>query len=42
MKAARYYGPKDIRVEQIPEPEAQQGQVKVKVSQLLSDCRVSD
>lgn len=31
MRAARYYGPKDIRVDEIPEPEPQQGQVKVKV-----------
>lgn len=31
MKAARYYGPGDIRVEQIEEPEAGEGQLKVKV-----------
>ncbi|KAF8961445.1 chaperonin 10-like protein [Flammula alnicola] len=30
MKAARYYGPGDIRVEQIPEPDAKDGQVKIK------------
>jgi hypothetical protein len=32
MKAARYYGPHDIRVEQIDEPVAARGQVKIKVS----------
>ncbi|RDB17389.1 (R,R)-butanediol dehydrogenase [Hypsizygus marmoreus] len=32
MKAARYYGPGDIRVEQIPEPVAGKGQVKVKIA----------
>jgi hypothetical protein len=32
MKAARYYGPHDIRVEQIDEPVAAKGQVKIKVS----------
>jgi threonine dehydrogenase-like Zn-dependent dehydrogenase len=31
MKAARYYGPGDIRVEDIPEPVPTEGQVKVKV-----------
>lgn len=31
MKAARYYGPGDIRVEQIPEPQPKDGQVKIKV-----------
>jgi hypothetical protein len=31
MKAARFYGPGDIRIEQIPEPEPQPGHVKVKV-----------
>lgn len=31
MKAARFYGPGDIRVEQIEEPVAGKGQVKVKV-----------
>ncbi|KNZ79279.1 (R,R)-butanediol dehydrogenase [Termitomyces sp. J132] len=34
MKAARYYGPGDIRVEDIAEPVASNGQVKVKVYQL--------
>ncbi|CAA7266297.1 unnamed protein product [Cyclocybe aegerita] len=29
MKAARYYAPGDVRVEQIPEPEAKSGQVKI-------------
>ncbi|CAA7263286.1 unnamed protein product [Cyclocybe aegerita] len=32
MKAARYYGPGDIKVEQIAEPEARAGQVKVKIA----------
>jgi len=32
MKAARYYGPGDIRIEQIPEPEPKEGQVKIKVA----------
>ncbi|KAF9456698.1 alcohol dehydrogenase GroES domain protein [Collybia nuda] len=32
MKAARYYGPGDIRVEQIPEPEPKNGQVKIKIA----------
>lgn len=31
MKAARYYGPGDIRVEQVPEPQPKKGQVKIKV-----------
>jgi hypothetical protein len=31
MKAARYYGPGDVRVENIPEPELKPGQVKLKV-----------
>ncbi|KIY43444.1 NAD(P)-binding protein [Fistulina hepatica ATCC 64428] len=30
MKAARYYGPGDVRVEHIPEPQAGHGQVKIK------------
>lgn len=32
MKTARWHGAKDIRVEDIPEPEAQKGQVKIKVA----------
>lgn len=32
MRAARYYGIKDIRVEQVPEPSVQPGQVKVGIS----------
>lgn len=32
MKAARYYGPGDLRVEDIPEPVPTDGQVKVKVT----------
>ena len=31
MRAARYYGIKDIRVEQVPEPSVQPGQVKVDI-----------
>ena len=34
MKAARYYGPGDVRVETIPEPELKPGQVKLKVRDL--------
>lgn len=30
MRAARYYGKEDIRVEQVPEPECGEGQVKVR------------
>ncbi|KAF4576249.1 hypothetical protein EYR36_004226 [Pleurotus pulmonarius] len=30
MKAARYYGPGDIRIEDIPEPQAKPGQIKIK------------
>lgn len=29
MRAARYYGKEDIRIEQIPEPECKEGQIKV-------------
>ncbi|KAJ3517064.1 hypothetical protein NLJ89_g736 [Agrocybe chaxingu] len=32
MKAARYYGPGDIRVEQIAEPQAKAGQLKIKIA----------
>ncbi|KAF5384211.1 hypothetical protein D9615_003458 [Tricholomella constricta] len=32
MKAARFYGPGDIRVENIPEPTAGKGQVKAKIA----------
>ena len=32
MRAARYYGKEDIRVEQIPEPSIKPGQVKVSQS----------
>lgn len=31
MKAAKWYGKKDIRIEDVPEPYPQKGQVKVKV-----------
>ena len=31
MKAARWHGKKDIRIEDVPEPKLQSGQVKVKV-----------
>jgi len=36
MKAARYYGIKDIRIEQIPEPIPRDGQVKIKVKSSIS------
>jgi threonine dehydrogenase-like Zn-dependent dehydrogenase len=29
MRAARYYGKEDIRIEKIPEPECKPGQIKV-------------
>jgi len=32
MKAARYYGPGDIKLDQVPEPEAKEGQLKIKVA----------
>lgn len=32
MRAVRYYGPGDLRVEQIPEPVAGDGQVKIKIA----------
>ncbi|KAJ3547819.1 hypothetical protein NMY22_g1500 [Coprinellus aureogranulatus] len=32
MKAARYYGPGDVRVEDVPEPTVGHGQVKIKVA----------
>ncbi|KAL4269476.1 zinc-containing alcohol dehydrogenase family protein [Pleurotus pulmonarius] len=32
MKAARYYGPGDIRIEDIPEPQAKPGQIKIKIA----------
>lgn len=31
MKAARYYAPGDIRIEDIPVPPLKNGQVKIKV-----------
>jgi L-iditol 2-dehydrogenase len=31
MKVARYYGPADLRVQQAPEPEPRQGEVKIAV-----------
>ena len=31
MRAARYYGPQDIRIDEVPEPVPQPGQVKIKV-----------
>jgi len=35
MRAARFYGPGDIRVEDTPEPVPKEGQVKVKVATFL-------
>lgn len=32
MRAARYYGPGDVRVEEVPEPQVKQGQVKLKLA----------
>lgn len=31
MKAARYYGPGIVKLDQVPEPQAKEGQVKIKV-----------
>ena len=31
MKAARYYGPGKVKLDQVPEPQAKEGQVKIKV-----------
>ena len=31
MRAIRYYGPGDIRLDNIPEPQVKEGQVKIKV-----------
>ena len=36
MRAARYYGQEDIRVEEIPEPKVGAGQVKVIETQLVA------
>ncbi|KAI0672173.1 alcohol dehydrogenase GroES domain protein [Trametes maxima] len=35
MRAVRYYGPGDVRVDRISEPSAGKGQIKIKVSQCL-------
>jgi hypothetical protein len=35
MRAARYYGPGDVRVENIQEPQPLKGQLKIKVYHLL-------
>ena len=32
MRAARYYGVEDLRVEEIPEPKCGDGQIKIKPS----------
>ncbi|KAI0688591.1 alcohol dehydrogenase GroES domain protein [Cytidiella melzeri] len=32
MRAARYYGPGDVRVEDVPEPKPRKGQVKIKIA----------
>lgn len=37
MRAARYYGPGDIRIEDIPEPEIKPGQIKLKVNDTQLD-----
>lgn len=34
MRAARYYGPGDMRIDEIPEPVAGEGQVKIKVRRI--------
>ena len=32
MKALRFYGPRDIRYEEVPEPSPEPGQVKIKIN----------
>lgn len=32
MKAARYYGPGNVKLDQVPEPEAKERQVKIKIA----------
>ena len=36
MKAARYYGPGNVQLDQVPEPEAKEGQVKIKVHHMIT------
>ncbi|KAJ3554046.1 hypothetical protein NM688_g3309 [Phlebia brevispora] len=31
MRAARFYGPGDVRIDEVPEPKPQKGQVKIKI-----------
>ncbi|HJN14659.1 MAG TPA: alcohol dehydrogenase catalytic domain-containing protein [Armatimonadota bacterium] len=43
MKAARLHGPKDVRIEEVPEPVAAEGEVLIRVravSICASDCRM--
>ena len=35
MRAIRYYGPGDVRLDEIPEPQIGARQVKIKVGPLL-------
>lgn len=42
MKAARYYGPKDIRVEEIDKPVPTSKQVLIKVLELSSNYYTID
>lgn len=45
MRAARFYGPEDVRIDEVPEPKPKEGQVKIKVyllAKLPSYLRHSD
>jgi hypothetical protein len=39
MRAARYYGIEDIRVEEIDEPVCEEGQLKIKLAFVVSAAR---
>ena len=50
MRAVRYYGPGDVRLDEIPEPTVGPGQVKIKVctpsavlllASVLTECQVA-
>lgn len=40
MRAARYYGIEDIRVEEIDEPVCEEGQLKIKLAFVVSAAPV--
>ena len=41
MRAARYYGKKDVRIDKVAEPKPKEGQVKIKVSYRHLSCLLS-